>query len=157
MTGWTRGVIGGAVALGLCAAGCGRARAHQCTAVLGRIEAGEARLAAADQERLQRPAGGHVQTAQEMKKKAALYRELSQQLPGDDVTDKDLKFYGGDYAATLRSASDASAALAAALDNNRREEATTADAAIIKAEKDQKAARAKIESYCAKLRLFQGR
>jgi|GEM_PF-2424822 len=139
-----------ALAASLGAAGCGRAKARDCNALNERINAGVARVDALEKERLARPEGGPVQTAQAMEKTGKLYRELAEGITAVDLSERELKNLATDYAASLKFASGAAEALARATASNRRDEATTADEVYAKEITRQKTIVEKINAFCAR-------
>ena len=134
--------------LGLCLGACGSSKQKQCGLLTTRINAGVARVEAFDKERLARPEGGHSQTAQAMRQMATLYRELSQEVRGLELSDRELKNLAEDYQFEVRSASSAAETLAAALEGGRQEQAMTADQLYAKHLGNQKKVLEKINGFC---------
>jgi hypothetical protein len=130
--------------------GCGASRASECNLLTGRINAGVARVEAFEKERLQRPEGGHAQTAQSMRQAATLYREISEEIRGLELTRKELKTLAEDYIFEVRSAGGAADTLATALEAGRQEQAMTADQLYSKHLAQQKKVIEKINGLCSR-------
>jgi hypothetical protein len=133
------------------AAGCNASKARECNLLSTQINAGVARVEAFDKERLARPEGGPIQTAQAMRQLATIYQELAQEIRGLNLTQKELKILAEDYQFEVRSVSGAAENLAAALEGKRPEETLTADKLYAKHLATQHKIIEKINSTCARL------
>lgn len=130
--------------------GCGSTRRKECNLLMGKINEGVAQVEAHERERLIRPEGGHVQTAQSMRQLSKMYQSISQEVRTVELSDKELKALAEDYQFEVRSAGSAAEALAIALDGKRQEQAITADQVYSKHIANQKKIVEKINATCTR-------
>lgn len=146
------GLLLGAVALAslvACAAGCGRARARECSDVVARINEGVKENEAFEAERRKQQLDSPRQTAVQMTDLGDIYQKQTDRISALALTDKGLKIEVDAYNQAIKRAVGGTRLLASGIKNNRPEEARQGDETYAKAVAEQKTLIASINGYCA--------
>ena len=130
-------------------AGCSH-KSAQCQSLIGAVNGGTARLSSCEAERQKRSSGSAAQTAQDMRRLAAVYDENARALDPAQLSEQELSFRAREYAQTSKNAADAAGTLASALDNQEHARAGEAEVLLERAVRDQKATIARINELCAR-------